>query len=752
MEVASSTKSDVSSDLTTVTYSESSHPWTPLLKKNVSWWSIRRKQQVGFLVVGCVSLALVALSIARNVRGTSALERSKKKIVPPMLACTEPVSCGSHDRRDWCEVVPPKSNLWSLCFSACQGEQTWMAQCAWQAIRQLPEVCAGTFSPQRPLPFQADEEEDDAERCEAYAACQGCQGSGNCGVVMEHYKGHAGGGGGGALNALVDDLDSWCRTLAGEERTWTAPRWVDASSVQDAWLAAPITEGEPLSPPPPTPPQATTDPMVIEEHYVYGRRLESSVFLKQAYSFWRYVLLPGTGARVSTRSYADSRALLDALSERELGQGSMVFVDVLYECIDTEYPFDDIVGSGVDPRDVVRAGDLPTSPWADDPAHHLDFICVYHHTPDLLKRSKLLRSLLGYELPLVLVLAGDFDCRLRLPETHHTLIFPNDGACSTQVDGFDNRLWWPEGLEGLDDPRDIGPAQSVGGLAADAFELVQEREDWGSLINVEFSVTPRKPSRVSLLRYLEDEGGADSLSRVAEDAGLPLRVVADVSEIDQKNPARVYSFGDASSTSAPIFSLAPAGDTWSSGRILEALLQNSIPIVDATYETDRVSAKGCDDAAKFWREGSEAFPRPAPFIFLSDWAHLPELLDEALDPDRLESRRAALRDYKTKLVHFLREQSLEAISDAAGNNPSRPATQCDTRLLNATQSALFATAAADYYADETWFDDFSDSPDYPGSGCTTRYHTDGRKTHGAMCFDRACAPPTIESFQCHRRK
>ncbi|MEM7519086.1 MAG: hypothetical protein AAF368_19445, partial [Planctomycetota bacterium] len=348
---------------------------------------------------------------------------------------------------------------------------------------------------------------------------------------MEHYKSsHA-----GALNALVDDLDSWCRTLAGAERSWTSPRAVDASSVQEDWLATASAREEPEQ----QGASLEAADAVIEEHYVYGRRLESSVFLKQAYAFWRYVLLAGSGARVTTRSYADSRALLDALSERELAQGSVVFVDVLFEAIDTEYPLEDVVSSGVDPRSVVRVGDLVASPWADDPAHHLDFICVYHHTPDLLKRSKLLRTLLAYETPLVLVLAGDFDCRLRLPRTHHTLIFPNDGACATQIDGFQRRLWWPEGLEGLDDPRDIGPAQSAGGLAADAIELVQAREEWGSLINCEFSVTPRKPSRVSLVRSLEETGGSEALEDLAERAGLPIRVVAEISKIDSKTPARV---------------------------------------------------------------------------------------------------------------------------------------------------------------------------------------------------------------------
>jgi len=432
----------------------------------------------------------------------------------------------------------------------------------------------------------------------------------------------------------------------------------------------------------------------------------------------------------------------------------MVFVDVLYQAMDTDYSLKDLQDAGVDRDVVLRQGSLPLSDLSTtvDPKEHLDFICVYQHTPSILRRSKLLRSLLAYERPLVLVLAGDFDCRLRhLPETHHTLIFPNDGACATQVDGQSRRIWWPEGLEGLDRIRDGGPAQSAGGLAGDALDATEAlglaSKDRPYLLNCAFSVTPRKPSRVSLLRYLESDGG-DRLRQLAQLTGKRVKLIASVSRIGTE-PPRTYKLdtADDDQDGDAVFVLAPAGDTWSSGRVLEALLQGSIPVVDATYETDASSAKGCSDPAKFWREGDANFPRPAPFVFVDQWNDLPTaLLDAgALDRARLDERLKAVAAYRQDLLVYLRTTTLAAVMRAQHDPPS---TTCAAVLNNASTTADLVAQAAAYYGDAAWFDDFPDSPTYPGSGCTTKYYTDGRKTHGALCFDAQCAPPTVHAFNC----
>ena len=77
--------------------------------------------------------------------------------------------------------------------------------------------------------------------------------------------------------------------------------------------------------------------------------------------------------------------------------------------------------------------------------------------------------------------------------------------------------------------------------------------------------------------------------------------------------------------------------------------------------------------------------------------------------------------------------------------------QCSDRVItHPGVRDLDATAAA-YYADPGWFSSFPDGPAYPGSGCTTKYFTDGRKQHGALCFDAACAPPDVKRFTCGPR-
>lgn len=751
---------ECSSELGASSGSEKSHPWTPLLphsSKRLLWTqrvTVRRRQQVVFLVLGLLSTGVIIGSIVRNFSNEAYASADNKKgenapeEVGPWTLCpseTWQKSCAARDRSEWCSTLARRSNVYALCFSAClQDGLTWMEQCAWQAIAHLPSVCAGTFSPNPPpLSSAEDGASSSDEVCEARAVCAGCHdGSEKCRTVIEHYGQSAREA---VLRALDDDLDEWCRVLAGTQRTWTAAQPIDALTFQDSWS---LKKGKNV---------------IIEEHYLYGKPSAlSSVFVKQAYSFWRFVLndprwVAGRGVQATTRSYFEVTALLDALTQRELEQGAVVFVDVLYQAMDAEYSINELSAEyGVDPKQVLESGNLPVSELSlgVDPTSALDFICVYQHTHDLVKRSKLLRALLAYERPLVLVLAGDLDCRLRanIPDTHHTIIFPNDAACASQVDGYERRIWWPEGLEGLDKPRDFGPVQAVGGLAADALELASPGQQLARrrfLLDCAFTVTPRKPSRVSLLRYLEEQGVADKLLQLATASGRRVRLTAAVSQIGD-SPARTFSVDSASSDrddEGAVFVLAPAGDTWSSGRVLEALLDGAIPIVDQTYLTDNISAKGCNDAAKFWRDGAADFPRSAPFVFIDNWNALPQALVDAgaLDSSRLDARLEAVANYRDLLLVYLREKTLNAVIAAQAASPN---SACYTVVFNATVSAALTKAQAEYYSSPDWFQQFEDSPLYPGSGCTT-YYTDGRKTHGAMCFDPACAPPTVQDFHCH---
>lgn len=573
--------------------------------------------------------------------------------------------------QDNCLRLSHRTNLYSLCFAACP----WLSKCAWQAVNQLPEVCAGTFEPS-------------GEDC-------GCR-TRTCEAVVSYYDSNA-------AERALEDLDSWCDYI-GVPKKWTAPMRISDSILQSEWGSG----------------------LDIEEHYLYGKpALLSSVFIKQAYAFWRYVLKPPV--RAVTRGYFSREALVDALRNRQIKKGALVFVDVLFEAMDTQWDYEELKNI----PGILEKGDLEASELsAGDPRRALDFLCVYQHTPDILRRSSLLRALLSYEEPLVLVLAGDADCRLQLPRTHHFYIFPNDGAHGP--------LWWPEGLEGLNGMTDLGPIQSAGGFAHDALAKSLEPKQRPYLINTEFTVTPRKPSRITLLDYLKVNGS--SLEALASANDLLFHVRARVSRIDD-DPPYTFAIGNSSDAGA-LFALCPAGDTWTSGRILEALLQGTVPIVDATYLTDGISMKGCADPARFWRHGSDAFPHPAPFVFIDDWHDLPDKLERALDHLDMD----ALHKYKNDLISYLRDTTLGYIK-AAQQSPASSSSTCKTTPLNATEHrAQIANAAAYYETD--WFASFPDSPELPGSGCTTKYYTDGRKQHGALCFDAACAPPLVSSFRC----
>lgn len=92
-----------------------------------------------------------------------------------------------------------------------------------------------------------------------------------------------------------------------------------------------------------------------------------------------------------------------------------------------------------------------------------------------------------------------------------------------------------------------------------------------------------------------------------------------------------------------------------------------------------------------------------------------------------------------------------------GRSPPSPtradtaATTCAAAAFSTRERADLDAAAAAYYSDPAWFASFPDGPAYPGSGCTTKYFTDGRKQHGALCFDAACAPPDVKRFTCGPR-
>jgi len=138
---------------------------------------------------------------------------------------------------------------------------------------------------------------------------------------------------------------------------------------------------------------------------------------------------------------------------------------------------------------------------------------------------------------------------------------------------------------------------------------------------------------------------------------------------------------------------------------------------------------------------------PAPFVFVEDWADLPKALEAfgAADPDTRAERLAAVATYRRQLETYLRDATLDAV--LAARDPARPRTTCHTAPLAPATEAAQLDAMATYYTGD-WYGAFEDSPAFPGSGCTTAYVTDGRKQHGAFCFDAACAPPDVGGFSC----
>ncbi|KAH8098280.1 hypothetical protein JL720_1215 [Aureococcus anophagefferens] len=286
--------------------------------------------------------------------------------------------------------------------------------------------------------------------------------------------------------------------------------------------------------------------VAIEEHYLDGDSpLLSQTFQKQAYAYWRFALngdvQTGPSVEATTRVYATRAAFFAALERKRLNAGALVFLDVLYEGLDTAYD-----RAALADTHVLDHGDLPESACgAKDPATDLDYVCAYQHTPGV--AGSLLRAV-----------------RLRDAPGRR---------------GPARRLWWPEGLEGLDDPaRDRGPQHGPRGFAADARAL-----------------TAAPAAGLEARPFLFDCG----LTGLARAAGRRARFSS--SATGTAPEPTTYGFdtgaGDAAGgDGAAVFALAPAGDTWSSGRVVEALLRGAIPVVDATYASDGHGAL-CFDAA-----------------------------------------------------------------------------------------------------------------------------------------------------------
>lgn len=516
----------------------------------------------------------------------------------------------------------------------------------------------------------------------------------------------------------------------------------------------------------------------LEEHVVRDIRARGDM-MREFYAFWRLVLnneaVASRNIEVHSYVHGSPDELLDMLESRSVARGAIVFVDVVYWALER-----DIVANISTSPSIVFAHSAMPAANASKEAFGIDALCVYQHTPGVLLRSTVVRSLLAYPEPLVIVFSGDIGCRLArdirlVGDTHHRIFFAGDGSPR-------GRSWLPQGLELA---RFATSSDLMSALEASRTEATSSAADRRYIFAVDMSTNGRKPSRERLVQLLASGGLADQLRELAVASGRACLVqvtmapetlatvgpgARDVNVLvmpdDYENGQVVASFllhadqhgHDLGPTTADealpaaVFALAPAGDVWSSGRVLESLLRGEIPVVDVTYRTDGgASAKGCEDPAGFWQRGDpDSFPYAAPFVFVDDWADLPSLLANfgATNDTALAERFAALSLYRTRLLAHLYSRIVDAaiVTSASPSNP----TACTTIPLSRAQELQNIRLAEQYYGDSTkWAESFVDSPELPGAGCTLHFEGKSGQSTNALCFSPACVPSKVSDFRCH---
>ena len=83
--------------------------------------------------------------------------------------------------------------------------------------------------------------------------------------------------------------------------------------------------------------------------------------------------------------------------------------------------------------------------------------------------------------------------------------------------------------------------------------------------------------------------------------------------------------------------------------------------------------------------------------------------------------------------------------------PAKAATACRETPLAAADVAAAARGVAGAYAGATptaWFDAHADSAAVPGASCSTFDTEMGSLDMGMLCFEAACAPPSVAAFEC----
>ena len=427
----------------------------------------------------------------------------------------------------------------------------------------------------------------------------------------------------------------------------------------------------------------------VEEHVLWSER----GFVQAAYAMWRYgVNGPKSGSTravdATTKIYHLKKDFEAAIVNREIGANALVFADLRYGLLDTSRSVEAIVGehpSSQKYEHALMTGTTSLPAARSDPAA-LDVGCVQQFTPDLLLRAPLLRQLLAYPKPLKIVLASDLACGLQLPTTHHAVISANDGHFP---DSTNNMKWWPFGYEAfaMQDNEKVGDLER----ALDAYQ-----NDWAPLSERTFLVSTyatladRKISRPPLLKAFRDAAFVRRLAGVDRTRKTSVVLADDDGHhIFGSDAIDHGSYLEDDVSPSSLFVICPAGDFWSSGREWSALMVGAIPVVDATYGSKPFA--GCDDPARFYREGSADFPHRAPFVFVDDWTKLPEALIAfgAGDDAKMERRLEDLKAYRATLEAYMQD----AVFGAPG-----PASTCATTDLSAAERARQDAAARAYYS------------------------------------------------------
>ncbi|KAJ1462342.1 hypothetical protein M885DRAFT_610401 [Pelagophyceae sp. CCMP2097] len=520
-----------------------------------------------------------------------------------------------------------------------------------------------------------------------------------------------------------------------------------------------------------------TDVRQMQEHV-----LNFELLARTTYSNWRTFAMGEIGAatqalgaegvEVVSRWWGsgESSLFLAALDKREISAGSVIFGSVM-ALLDTDLYGNELEDRGVS-RDVYLHGCIPCADADYDVQNaQIHSQCAYAHSGgSLLDHSAFLRALLGYEDPLLLVLANDGACKLTdLPVTHHRIILGNE-ASAEQVDALREAgvdAWsWPMGFEGLlDDASESydGAAPAIADFLAAIQTTRDQPTDRDVLLSYSGSTIFRKPSRVALGNWVVSGGGADALKALAADAseagflwkislsswGLKVRVeeqgdgdYADAVEWAVGGVETETENGEYALSTQSAFILAPAGDLWMSGRVIEALVLGAIPVVDETYITDGGdSSKGCGDAALFWRRMSADEQGAGPLVFVRDWTLLPETLvsSGALYASQRAERLAALPGVVRRIAASIRDPILDFVP--------RPFSSCKTLDFDVKS---YLDAAAAYYLQSgdgpyPWFDSFQDSASLPSPQCSKKAV---RPSDEPLCFDANCIVPSACGFQC----